>query len=311
MSHKKSMSLYFMAFLAIIVFFLFSSYTGDKDSISAQTLPQKLTGDQLPQVVKSIALDKEFSFAGEIVPTDNFDVRERLDRELLRDAYWHSSTVLSIKRAKRFFPVIEKILAKEGIPDDMKYLAVAESSLSNAVSPAGAKGVWQFMGPTGREYGLKVNKEVDERYHLEKATHAACKYLKSLKQKFGNWTMAAAAYNMGGNSLSKESKVQRADNYYDLNLNQETARYIFRILAIKEIMNQPEAFGFYIEDEDKYPALDKFDQIEVSGAVENWGDFAKKYGTTYRMLKVYNPWLVSSSLTNKAKEKYIIKLPKN
>jgi len=236
--------------------------------------------------------------------------KERLDRELLRDAYWHSSTVLSIKRARRYFPTIERILAEEGVPDDMKYLAVAESNLSNAVSPSGAKGVWQFMKGTGKEYGMEVNSEIDERYHFEKATYAACTYLKKLKKKFGSWTMAAAAYNVGGNKLNKESTKQRSKSYYDLNLNQETARYVFRILAIKEIMSNPEAFGFYIDEEDKYPPLDSFYEMEVTGPVANWGDYAQQYKTSYRLLKVYNPWLVSSSLTNKAKKKYIVKLPK-
>jgi len=309
MSRAKSISLYFITFIAIVFFFVFSSYTSEQGG-TLQAANKNMETDQLPQVVKSINLDKAFSFAGEEVPTDNFDVRERLDRELLRDAYWHSSTVLSIKRSKRFFPVIEKILAEEGMPDDLKYLAVAESSLSNAVSPAGAKGVWQFMKGTGKEYGLEVNGEVDERYHLEKSTYAACKYLKSLKKRFGSWTMAAAAYNVGGGKLNKESKIQRSNSYYDLNLNQETARYVFRILAIKEIMNDPEAFGFYIEDADKYPALDSFYEMEITGSVANWGDYAKQYKTSYRMLKVYNPWLVSSSLANKGKKKYIVKLPK-
>lgn len=309
MSRTKSISLYVMAFIGIAFFFIFSSYTREQGPKAQDTKQQNAT-DQLPQVVKSISLDKAFSFAGEEVPTDNFDVRERLDRELLRDAYWHSSTVLSIKRAKRFFPLIEKILAEEGLPDDLKYLAVAESSLSNAVSPAGAKGLWQFMKATGKQFGLEINGEVDERYHFEKATYAACTYLKSLKKRFGSWTMAAAAYNVGGTKLKKEMNIQRSDSYYDLNLNQETARYVFRILAIKEIMNEPEAFGFYIEEADKYPALDNFYKMEVKGSVANWGDYAKQYGVTYRMLKVYNPWLVSSSLTNKAKKKYIVKLPK-
>ena len=309
MSQKKSISLYFMASIAVALFFLLSSYTGEKKSETTNSSADTSSA-KLPQVVKSIDLDKEFSFAGEIVPTENFDVFERLDRELLRDAYWHSSTVLSIKRAKRFFPVIEKILKQEGIPEDMKYLAVAESSLSNAVSPAGAKGVWQFMKGTGKEYGLEISNEVDERYHLEKSTFAACKYLNSLYNKFGNWTMVAAAYNMGGNGLASESKTQRSNNYYELNLNQETSRYIFRILSIKEIMSQPEVYGFYISDEDKYAPLDKYEEVEIKESVQNWGDFAKKYNTTYRMIKVYNPWLVSDALSNKAQKKYTIRLPK-
>lgn len=310
MAKLKSITIYLSFFAVVAFFILFSSYTGEKPAQKEQQTSSATQEDRLPQVVKSISLDKEFSFAGEVVPMDNFDVRERLDRELLRDAYWHSSTVLSIKRAGRFFPVIEKILAEEGLPEDMKYLAVAESSLSNAVSPAGAKGVWQFMKGTGKQYGLEISSEVDERYHLEKSTRAACTYLKSLKKRFGSWTMAAAAYNVGGNKLSKESSVQRSKSYYDLNLNQETARYIFRILAIKEIMNNPEDFGFYIEEKDKYPPLDNYDLIEVKGAISNWGDYAQKYGVSYRMLKVYNPWLVSSSLVNKSKKTYTLKLPK-
>lgn len=310
MSRATSFSLYAFAFIAIIGFFLFSSYTGEHTAGKLMTNSTTESTGKLPQVVESIPLDKPFSFAGEAVPMDNFDIKERLDLELLRNAYWHSNTILSIKRTARFFPTIERILAEKGIPDDFKYLAVAESNLSNAVSPAGAKGVWQFMKGTGKEYGLEVSSEVDERYHLEKATYAACKYLKSLKKKFGSWTMAAAAYNVGGNRLNKESQLQRSESYYDLNLNQETARYVFRILAIKEILSDHKEYGFMIEESEKYPPLDNYDQIEVDGSIENWGDFAKKYGVSYRMLKVYNPWLVSASLTNKAKKKYIIHLPK-
>ena len=252
---------------------------------------------------------KGFNFAGEEVPIENFDVYERLDRELLRNAYYHSSTILALKRANRYFPVIEKILAENGIPQDFKYLAVAESDLSNAVSPAGAKGVWQFLKTTGKAYGLESNNEIEERYHLEKSTKAACDYLQSLKNKFGTWTMAAAAYNMGETKLKKEKNIQRTDNYFDLNLNQETSRYVFRILAIKEILSNPEEYGFLIDEKDKYAPLDNFKTIEIEGSVENWGDFAIEHGTTYRMLKVFNPWLVSSSLTNKYKKTYEIRVP--
>ena len=261
-------------------------------------------------MIRGISIDKAYSFAGENVPTENFDVRERLDRELLRNAYYHSSTILALKRSARFFPTIEKILAENGLPDDFKYLAVAESDLSNAVSPAGAKGVWQFMKGTGREYGLEINTSVDERYHFEKSTVAACKYLKKLKEKFGSWTLAAAAYNMGGAKLSSEKSLQRGNSYYDLNLNQETSRYIFRILAIKEIMSNPEQFGFQIEEDEKYPPLSDYTAVEVDEAVANWGDFAQKYGTSYRMLKVYNPWLVSASLPNKNRKTYEVRIPK-
>lgn len=305
----RSLSLLVFILGGFVAFALFSSSKVGQSDDTNRKVAQG--GEKLPQKVYSIALDKEYIFAEELVPVaDNFDVRERLDRELLRNAYWHSNTVVTIKRAARYFPVIEPILAEEGIPDDFKYLAVAESDLSNAVSPAGAKGVWQFMKATGKEYGLEANSEIDERYHLEKSTRAACRYLKSLKKRFGSWTMAAAAYNMGGGRLKKEFALQRGTSYYDLNLNQETSRYVFRIMAIKEIMGEPEKYGFYIEDADKYPPLDKFYEVEIKESVANWGDFAKKYGTTYRMLKVYNPWLVKASLTNKSRKTYLVKVPK-
>jgi hypothetical protein len=309
MSRSTSLSLYAFAFVALIGFLLFSSYTGEKSTAKLKISNTDFSG-KIPQIVEAIPLDKPFSFAGESVPMENFDIRERLDLELLRNAYWHSNTILSIKRAKRFFPTMERILAEQGIPDDFKYLAVAESNLSNAVSPAGAKGIWQFMKGTGKEYGLEVDNEVDERYHLEKATYAACKYLKSLKKKFGSWTMAAAAYNVGGNKLNKESALQRSESYYDLNLNQETARYVFRILAIKEILSDHKAYGFMIEESEKYQPLDQYNEVKINGAVANWGDFAKENGVSYRMLKVYNPWLITSSLTNKGKTTYTIRLPK-
>ncbi len=302
----RSISAFVIIAAAFLALTLFSSSTDEYTA--GQT--DKLDGTAiLPQRIKSIPIDKTFSFAGEEVPIGNFDVYERLDRELLRNAYYHSSTIMSLKLSKRFFPVIEKILAENDVPEDFKYLAIAESDLSNAVSPAGAKGFWQFLNGTGKEYGLESNKEVEERYHLEKATQAACDYLKMLHKKFGNWTMAAAAYNMGQTGLAREKNVQRMDNYFDLNLNQETSRYIFRILAIKEIISNPSEYGFLIEENEKYALLDNFKIIEINNAVANWGDFAIEHGTTYRMLKVYNPWLVSSSLTNKSKKTYQIKIP--
>ena len=240
---------------------------------------------------------------------DNFDVRERLDRELLVNTYLHATTLLHIKNTYKYFPLIEKILSTNGLPDDFKYLAVAESSLRNAVSPAGARGIWQFMKNTGEYYGLEINEEVDERYHIEKATEAACKYLSDYKKQFGNWTLAAAAYNMGGPRLKKEMQLQRANNYYDLNLNDETSRYVFRVVAIKEVLQNPDAFGFYLEPNEGYPPLSNYKTVEVKEAIENLGDFALQHGTTYRMLKVYNPWLISSKLSNKTRKTYEIKIP--
>ena len=260
--------------------------------------------------VKTIDLNKNYNFAGEIVPKDNFDALERLERELLVNAYWHSNTLMMVKKAKRYFPIIEKILADQGVPDDIKYLAAAESSFNNATSPSGAKGIWQFMEGTGREYGMEINADVDERNHLEKSTIAACKMLTKLKNKFGSWTMAAAAYNMGGNGLSKEMENQRASSYYDMNLNNETLRYVLRLIAIKEIFEDPEKYGFATEDGPLYKPLDKYNEITVDTSVGNWGDFAKQFNTSYRMLKVYNPWLTSYNLLNKERKQYLIRLPK-
>ncbi|MEM1323795.1 MAG: lytic transglycosylase domain-containing protein [Bacteroidota bacterium] len=305
---KQSISLYTLALAAFLTFAIFSSSTKE-DQTQNDTISPSATG-KLPQMIRTINLDQSFDFAGEAVPMNNFDARERLDRELLRNAYWHSNTMLNVKKAARFFPLIEKILAENGVPDDFKYLAVAESDLSNAVSPAGAKGFWQFLKGTARDYKLEVNGEVDERYHLEKATVAACKYLKNKKERFGSWTLAAAAYNMGAARLSREMQAQRGASYYDLNLNQETSRYVFRLVAIKEILRNPAAFGFELDPADRYTPLNDYAVVEVDGAVPNWGDFAQKYGISYRMLKVYNPWLVSSKLTNKAKKTYRIKIPK-
>lgn len=265
--------------------------------------------ENIPQIVKGVDLDKAFHFCGEALPMDNFDIRERLDRELTVNTYWHSSTILSIKSSSRYFPTMDRILEEEGVPTDLKYIAVAESALRNVVSPAGAKGIWQFMKGTGNEYGLEINDEVDERYHLEKSTRAAAKYLKSLRKRFGSWANAAAAYNMGGGNMNKRLREQEAENYFELNLNEETSRYYFRLVAIKQIMENPREFGFYLDQEDYYKSLDDYRTVEVSEAVSSWGAFAKENGTTYRMLKVYNPWMIDSNLTNRSGKTYEVRVP--
>ncbi len=298
--------------ISIAVFFtaiLFFSFSKDSKVYKTKGL---FPGQKPPiaQIVEPIPMGSDYTFADEQLPLDNFDVKERLERELTVNTYWHSSTVLNLKRAGRYFPMFEQIFAEEGVPDDCKYIAVAESNLMNVSSPAGARGLWQFMKGAAQEYGLEVNKEVDERYHLEKATRAACKYLKRLKNKFGSWTMAAAAYNVGATKLKREAEIQRSNNYYDLNLNEETGRYIFRIVAIKELVNHPLQFGYQIDKEDYYAPLDDFSIVTVEKSIENLGDFAKKYGISYRMLKVYNPWLRSDKLTNKKHKTYYIKIPK-
>ena len=248
-------------------------------------------------------------FAGEKMPLELPDVKERFDRELLVNANLHASTILIIKRANRAFKIIEPILEKNGIPNDFKYLAVIESSLINAVSPSGAKGVWQFMPATAKEIGMEVNECVDERYHLEKSTEAACKFLLAAKEKFGSWTLAAAAYNGGITGVNKQIELQKVFNYYDLLLNDETSRYVFRILALKEIMKAPDKFGFTVPNQDLYE-LYPTRKLEIDSTVTNLADFAIRQGVNYKILKLYNPWLRGSKLENKTKKKYLIELPK-
>lgn len=251
----------------------------------------------------------EVDFANESMPLEIPDVRERFDRELLVNANLHASTILIIKRANRAFKIIEPILEKNGVPNDFKYLAVIESSLINAVSPSGAKGVWQFMPATAKEIGMEVNDCVDERYHLEKSTEAACKFLLAAKEKFGSWTLAAASYNGGITGVNKQIDLQKVSNYYDLLLNEETSRYVFRILALKEIMKAPEKFGFAVPKQDLYE-LYPTRKLEIDSTVTNLADFAIRQGLNYKILKLYNPWLRDSKLENKTRKKYIIELPK-
>jgi membrane-bound lytic murein transglycosylase D len=247
-------------------------------------------------------------FAGEKAPLNIYDVRERFDRELLVNANLHSSTILIIKRAKRAFSVIEPILAKYNVPDDFKYLAVIESSLTNAVSPSGAKGIWQFMPDTAKEKGMEVNDIVDERYHLEKSTEAACKYLLTAKEKFGSWTTAAASYNGGMSGLAKKIEEQKVTDYYDLLLTDETSRYVFRILALKEIMKNPSKYGFDINEADLYENLPT-KKIEVDSTITDLAVFAKNQGINYKILKLHNPWMRDRKLSNPTKKKYIIEIP--
>jgi hypothetical protein len=258
--------------------------------------------------ITAIEIPDDLNFAGEPVPFDDPEIMERVDREFLVNTYWQSNALLLMKRAHKFFPIIEPILAKNGIPDDFKYLALAESGLQNVVSPAGATGFWQIMSATGKEYGLEINSNVDERYHVEKSTEVACKYLKKSKEKFGSWTLAAAAYNAGAGGIQKYMGIQKADGYYDLLLGEETGRYVFRILAIKEILSNPEKYGFHIEKEDMYTAVPTFN-VEVTEPVGNFADFAALYEINYKILKRHNPWLREPHLNNASKKKYTIEIP--
>jgi membrane-bound lytic murein transglycosylase D len=297
--------------LAAVLFFGYENASSGDYPFVPEAAKGLLGDRELPQTILPVSLNRPFDFAGEPLPMEKFDVRERLDRELTLNSYTHGTTLLNIKSMYRYFPLFEKILKEHGIPEDFKYAAVAESNLRNAVSPAGARGIWQIMAPTAQQYGLEINDDVDERYHPEKATHAACKLLNDYYRKFGNWTLTAAAYNIGGPRLAREKEAQMGDSFYDLNLNEETSRYIFRLVAIKAILAEPKAFGFLLDAEHGYPPLDQFKVVEVNQTIPSLAAFAKARGISYRTLKLYNPWLISTKLNNPGGKVYQIKVPAN
>ena len=256
----------------------------------------------------SLPLPEKADFCGELAPLEQWDVAEKFDREMLVNTYWHSNTLLSIKRAYRWFPVIEPILKEQGIPDDFKYLALIESGCINATSPSGAGGFWQFLPETATQYGLEVNDEVDERYHVEKSTRAACAYFKDAYARFGTWSLVAASYNMGMGGVQKQADRQGSKDYYQLLLNEETARYVFRILAIKELMNNADKYGFVVRPTDLYTPLSST-TITLNQGVEDFAAYAQQNGINYKTLKLYNPWLRQSYLKNKSNKIYEIKIP--
>ena len=277
-----------------------------QDPPTDENLKTKLINDYN---IYALPIPEDIQFAGETVPLNNPDIKERFDRELLVNTYWQSNALLLFKRTHKYFPIIEPILKEEGIPDDFKYLAVIESGLTQAVSPARATGFWQILKVTGKEYGLEVNTNVDERYHIEKSTRVACKYLKNAKKRFGSWTAAAAAYNAGMAGMAKRFESQNVSSYYDLLLGQETGRYLFRILALKEILSHPKQYGFNFRDQDLYTYIPTY-KVAVDTAVTDFVKFAEGYGINYKILKLHNPWLREPHLINKSRKQYYIDIPK-
>ena len=268
----------------------------------------KSYGEEPTYKVYALDLPDTLSFAGEKVPLHSPDLRVRLDRELLVNTYWQSNMMLLLKRANKYFPTIEKILIEEGVPTDLKYLSVIESGLENVVSPAGAKGFWQIMKNTGREYGLEVNTNVDERNHIGFSTRMAARYLKKAKDKFGSWTLAAASYNRGMSGIQRNLKIQKVESYFDLRLGQETSRYVFRILAVKEIIENPTKYGYIFENSDLYYSV----PVHYHGldtAITNLTTFAEKMGVNYKILKIHNPWLLQNHLNNRSRKYYEIAIP--
>ena len=294
-----------LVFAAVFGFCSSSSTSETIDENSEEHLKTSLFSDHW---FTSPYIPKNVDFAGEEMPIHLFDVREAFERELFVNMNFHSNTLQYMKKITRFFPVIEPILAANGVPDDFKYLCVIESDLMNKVSPRGATGFWQFMKGAATDYGLEMNTEIDERYHLEKSTAAACKYLNDSYKIFNNWTMVAASYNMGRGGLISQVKRQQCNNYYDLLLNDETARYIYRLVAVKTILNNPQKYGFHIPENEKYQPV-PFTEVEVKTALPDLVEFAFKHQINYKMLKYFNPWLRDTKITNKAQKTYTIKIP--
>lgn len=295
-------ALAFVGLLSLCTLFIYAL----QDAPTDENFETKLINDYN---VYALQVPDDLNFAGESMPLENPDILERMDRELLVNTYWQSNGLLMFKRAKKYFSIIEPILAKNGVPDDFKYLAVIESGLTNAVSPAGARGVWQIMPATGRENGLEVNKNVDERYNLQKATEVACKYLLNSKSKLGSWTLAAAGYNAGNAGVSRRLKEQGVTGYYDLLLGEETGRYLFRIVALKEILSNPKKYGFNFREKDLYTNVPTY-KVEVDSAVTDFTQFAQSFGINYKILKLHNPWLREPHLNNKSKKPYYVEIPK-
>ncbi len=277
--------------------------------LSAYAKPSAVAGPAQKHNETNVKVPSALTFAGEKVPIEYFDVQESLERELISNTYFHSQTIVLLKKLDRYMRVIEPILKQYNIPSDFKYLAVAESILNDkAQSPVGAAGIWQIMKATAQEYGLEVNANVDERYNLELSTHAACKYLLESYEKYENWTLVAASYNMGRRAVERSMEYQKQDDYYDMYLNSETARYVFRILAFKLILESPEDYGFKVSAKDKYPVF-AFDTIHVNYPIEHLADFAEENGMNYKTLKIFNPWFLENKLNNASAKKYKILKP--
>ena len=293
---------------AIIVFFLSQLFIYSSQLKSDDELHQKQFN--MKYGIFAINQPNGLTFANEKVPLHSSEIWERLDKELLKNTYWQSNTLLYFKKAHKYFPVIEPILKKNNIPNDFKYLALIESGLENVVSPAGAAGFWQILKGTAKEYNLEVNSSIDERYHLEKSTQVACDYLNKSFDKFESWTMAAASYNMGQNGAKRSINKQGTDNYYNLYLNSETGRYIFRIIAVKEIMENPKKYGFMFREKDLYP-LTEYKIIEVDSTIADLYAFSEENGINYKLLKKFNPWMLKSVLPDASRRKYQIKIPLN
>ncbi len=294
--------------IALICFTLFEGFLLLNTRQKGQSDINYTKAYQQNNKIFSLVLPSKLDFAGEPMPLNLYYVREGLDRELSINTYWQSSTLIMLKKTNRYFRIMTPILKKYNVPDDFKYLALIESGLTNVVSPAGASGFWQIITETGKRYGLEITDEVDERYNLEKSTEAACKLLQHSYSLFENWTLSAAAYNAGENRIQKEMAGQKSGNYYDLYLNTETSRYIFRILALKLLYEHPTEFGYYIRQKDLYPPIPTY-TVTIDTTVPDLVALAKKLDVNYRVFKEFNPWLRKDKLTVATGKKYTLTLP--
>ena len=300
----KNRSLFFFALGTAIGFcfpFLLSSHQVTDDEHTRSELPSPASSPLVPTSVE---------FAGQTIELRRADLHERMDREMLAFTYSHQLTLLMLKRANRYFPIVEPILKECGVPDDLKYLMVIESNVDPRIrSSAGAAGLWQFMPSTGKEYGLEVNDNIDERYHIEKSTRAACAYLKKAHRMFGDWMTVAASYNGGTGGVTKKQTVQGVDSALDMFLVEETSRYMFRLLAAKTVFENPARYGFLLRSEDLYPYIPPKETVVVTTQIDDLAAFAKEHGVTFAQLKMENLWLRGDGLNNKSGRRYEVKIP--
>ncbi|MBL6607459.1 MAG: lytic transglycosylase domain-containing protein [Flavobacteriaceae bacterium] len=294
----------------IVLFFLCGVFLliAQQEVVSEDNWPNTIEDFNESHWVSAHPIPTEMSFADEPVPLYNPDIQERMDREILVNAYWQSNAFLLMKRTHKYGPLIDSILAAENVPLDFKYLAVIESGLQNVSSPAGAKGFWQFMRSTAKEFDLEVNANVDERFNLVLATQAAARYLKQARDEFGSWTLAAASYNAGRAGIRRELTRQGVSNYYDLLLNEETSRYVFRILAVKRLLEEPQQYGFQYNSDHLYQRIPTR-KLKVDTVVHDFVAFAEKFGINYKILKIHNPWLREGHLNNSSRKEYTIAIP--
>lgn len=300
--------LYTLSLLALILTLVLWKSSLDNQASTHYTSEQGAEFGMGVDSIRIFPIPRKLDFAGEMVPLDDREIFERLEREIYVNAYWQSNMILLMKRSAKYLEEMSKILKANNIPDDFKYVAIAESALMNVSSPAGAKGFWQFMPATAKEYGLEVSRDVDERYHWQKATHAATAYLNKSYQRFGSWTAVAASYNMGQSGFSRRQREQLQEDYYDLLLNDETSRYLFRVLAFKVIFESPEKYGFNLKAGDFYqnPPLKS---VMISENIKDFASWAKDRGYTYKELKIYNPWLRQRNIRIPKGKSYELLLP--